>query len=729
MTRYDKYNTFSTTTKEHKLSTLVKDGLLNQLKQMVAWLAEYHLCFAFDINLTGTYPRLTVAGTHLSDSHGTYSTSLYVHSRSDLRQCFKPWLENWQSNHIEWQHWMTQATQFKAREKHGSFIRNASKWTWKERIKSLFLHSEIFKDSRSWLGCKVTMRQLSASVDVVDLLWGAVSGVSCKDSVRLVSWKSWSRKLCHVSAVDAASQQKFSTQRYRSKRIHWKHAGFWMHHSHREMEDLCRWCGPFSDLWCSKRWVTTYFLHFLSMGKHVLTCFDEFDHVYAYGLVTVAQIHTSASDSLGWGGVGWDDNVIGISTWSWCYALWSSLAFPHDPDAMLHDRHWHFHMILMLRSMIFIGISTWSWCYAPWSSLAFPHDPDATLHDLHWHFHMILMLRSIIFIGISTWSWCYAPWSSLAFPHDPDATLHDLHWHFHMILMLRSMIFNCNCTHPHPIVWGGVGWDDNVIGISTWSWCYAPSSSLAFPHDPDATLHDRHWHFHMILMLRSMIFIGISTWSWCYALWSSLAFPHDLDATLYDLHWHFHMILMLRSMIFIGISTWSWCYALWSSLAFPHDPDATLHDLHWHFHMILMLRSMIFNCNCTHPHPIVWGGVGWDDNVIGISTWSWCYAILKYGNACALSSGGGSAQVKTWWKPPLTRWRKCEKKLRLPFFRLKSWKGCYSQSRWTFFGEVLNEKIRSSLWRNSHFHHFRTPVTLPPGCLCLTFVIVHSWSP
>ena len=196
---------------------------------------------------------------------------------------------------------------------------------------------------------------------------------------------------------------------------------------------------------------------------------------------------------------------IGISTWSWCYALWSSLAFPHDLDATLYDLHWHFHMILMPRSMIFIGISTWSWCYAPWSSLAFPHDLDATLYDLHWHFHMIWMLRSMIFIGISTWTWCHALWSSLAFPHDPDATplwsslafphdldatLYDLHWHFHM---LRSMIFNCNSTHPHPIVWGGVGWDDN-----------------------------------MILMLRSMIFIGIS---------------HDLDATLYDLHWHFHKIL------------------------------------------------------------------------------------------------------------------------------------------------------------------------------------------
>ena len=181
--------------------------------------------------------------------------------------------------------------------------------------------------------------------------------------------------------------------------------------------------------------------------------------------------------------------------------------------------------------MIFIGISTWSWCYALWSSLAIPHDLNATLYDLQLPLHTSasdsLGWGGVGWddnvIGISTWSWCYALWSSLAFPHDLDATLYDLHWQFHMILMLRSMIFNCHCAHPHPIVWGGVGWDDNVIGISTWSWCYA--------------------------------------------LWSSLAFPHDLDATLYDLHWQFHMILMLR--------------------------------------------SMIFNCHCTHPHPIVWGGVGW----------------------------------------------------------------------------------------------------------------------
>ena len=152
----------------------------------------------------------------------------------------------------------------------------------------------------------------------------------------------------------------------------------------------------------------------------------------------------------------------------------------------------------------------------------------------------------MIFIGISTWSWCYALWFSLAFPHEPDATLYDLQLQFHMILMLRFMIFNCNSTWS----WCSVLWSS--IGISTWSWCYALWSSLAFPHDLDATLHDLHWHFHMNLMLLSMIFNCNSTWTWCHALWSSLAFPHDLDATLYDLHWHF--------------STWTWCYALWSSM-------------------------------------------------------------------------------------------------------------------------------------------------------------------
>ena len=142
----------------------------------------------------------------------------------------------------------------------------------------------------------------------------------------------------------------------------------------------------------------------------------------------------------------------GISTWTWCYALWSSIAIPHDLDATLYDLHWHFHMNLMLRSMIFNCNSTWSWCYALWSSLAFPHEPDATLYDLQLQFHTS---------ASDSLGWGGVGWggikTSLAFPHELDATLYDLHWHFHMNLMLRSMIF---------------------IGISTWTWCYALWSSM-----------------------------------------------------------------------------------------------------------------------------------------------------------------------------------------------------------------------------------------------------------
>ena len=337
--------------------------------------------------------------------------------------------------------------------------------------------------------------------------------------------------------------------------------------------------------WCYALWSSIAIPHDLDA-----TLYDLHWHFHMNLMLRsmIFNCNSTHPHPIAWGGVGWDNNVIGISTWTWCYALWSSLAFPHEPDATLYDLQlqfhtsasdslgWggiitslafphepdatlydlqlHFHMNLMLRSMIFNCNSTWSWCYALWSSLAFPHEPDATLYDFqlqfhmllmlrsmifNWHFHMILMLRSMIFKCNSTWSWCYALWSSIAIPHDLDATLYGLHWHFHMNLMLRSMIFNCNSTHPHPIAWGG--WDNNVIGISTWSWCYALWSSLAIPHGLDAALYDLHCHFHMNLMLRSMIFIGISTWTWCYALWSSLAFPHEPDATLYDLHWHFHM--------------------------------------------------------------------------------------------------------------------------------------------------------------------------------------------
>ena len=105
------------------------------------------------------------------------------------------------------------------------------------------------------------------------------------------------------------------------------------------------------------------------------------------------------------------------------------------------------------------------------------------------------------------------------------------------------------------------------------------------------------------------------------------------------------------------------------------------------------------------------------------------HAILKYGNACVLSSGGGSAQIKTWCKPPLTRWRKFEKKVAVALFQAEVMEGLLITKQMDlFFWQVFNEKKRSSLWRNTHFHHFRGPATLPAGYFCMhcTFTWVFS---
>ena len=77
-------------------------------------------------------------------------------------------------------------------------------------------------------------------------------------------------------------------------------------------------------------------------------------------------------------------------------------------DAALHDLHLRVYMNLMLRSMIFICVSTWTWCYAWWSSPACLHELDAALHDLHFRVCMNLTLCPIIF----NWGWgvvCIAP--------------------------------------------------------------------------------------------------------------------------------------------------------------------------------------------------------------------------------------------------------------------------------------------------------------------------------
>ena len=140
-----------------------------------------------------------------------------------------------------------------------------------------------------------------------------------------------------------------------------------------------------------------------------------------------------------------------LSTWTWCYATWCSLACHHEFDAT-----WSIN--LMPHHLIFRSISTWIWCCAAWSLLAFQYECGATLLDLLLHdaplldlllcLNMNLMLCCMTCSSMSTWTW-----------YELGAALLDLHLQFNMNLMLRSM--SCSC------IW-------------TWTWCYAIWFSFAF---------------------------------------------------------------------------------------------------------------------------------------------------------------------------------------------------------------------------------------------------------
>ena len=210
-----------------------------------------------------------------------------------------------------------------------------------------------------------------------------------------------------------------------------------------------------------------------------------------------------------------------------------------------------------------------------------------------------------------------------------------------------------------------------------------------------------------------MIFIGMSTWTCCYALWSSLAFPHEPAATLYDLHWHFHMNWMLRSMIFKVTLTWTWCYALWSSFAIPHELDATLYDLQVPFH-----TSLVTIHTGQDPH-----GSRWWLLESPPADHPWNFAIEKV-------PGTQSSNMEMHALFPVAvgvrrekpdgshRWHVEEnvrKSCGCPFSGWSHGRVVIHKVDGPFFGEVFNERKRSSLWRNIHFHHFRGPATLPPG--------------
>ena len=130
-------------------------------------------------------------------------------------------------------------------------------------------------------------------------------------------------------------------------------------------------------------------------------------------------------------------------------------------------------------------------------------------------------------------------------------------------------------------------------------------------------------------------------------------------------------------MIFNCNSTWSWCYALWSSLAFPHEPDATLYDLQLQFHT-------------SASDSLGWGGVGWGGIITSLAFPHELDATLYD--------------------------LQCEKKLRLPFLRLKWWKGCHSQSRRTlFFDRFWMQKLAPRCEDAVILIIFARRLTLPPG--------------
>ena len=140
----------------------------------------------------------------------------------------------------------------------------------------------------------------------------------------------------------------------------------------------------------------------------------------------------------------------------------------------------------------FICTSSHIWCYAAVIRLALPHIYDATLLYVVLHFLTYMMLRSCMSSCTSSHIWCYAIVCRLALPHIYDATVLYVVLHFLTYMMLR-----------YCVVWGGVGWDDNV-----------------------------HLHFLTYMMLRCCNSSCTSSHIWCYALVRRLALPHIYDATL-----------------------------------------------------------------------------------------------------------------------------------------------------------------------------------------------------
>ena len=229
---------------------------------------------------------------------------------------------------------------------------------------------------------------------------------------------------------------------------------------------------------------------------------------------------------------------------------------------------------------------TWTW-----HQLTFEH---WTPHTSSYRFIMVgnvrhRLARSICYHSVPEFGWLLMfSYEVIVVGNRPtDGRVIFLPW-LHFFSWQACDVFPKMAILPHVLCFSwfsvgfGVGWGGGIITTQT----LAPLLDLLL-------------HFHMNLMLRCLIFSCISTWTWCSAAWSSLAFLPELDAPLLDLLLHFYLNLMLRCLIFSCISTWTWCSFAWSFLAFLNELDAPLLDLLLHFYLNLMFRCLIFSCNST----------------------------------------------------------------------------------------------------------------------------------
>ena len=177
--------------------------------------------------------------------------------------------------------------------------------------------------------------------------------------------------------------------------------------------------------------------------------------------------------------------------------------------------------------------------------------------------------------------------------------------------------FICTSSHIwcYVIVWGGVGWGNNVhlnfltymmlrycmsSCTSSHTWCYATSCRLALPHIYDATLLYVVLHFLTYMMLRYFMSFCTSSHTWCYATSCRLALPHIHDATLLYVVLHFLTYMMLRYFMSSCTSSHTWCCATSCRLALPHIHDATLLYVVLHFLTYMMLRYCMSSCTSSH---------------------------------------------------------------------------------------------------------------------------------